>query len=161
MWVFLLLPVFCLHSRGTPLVTITIDAPVNATSPEVIHVTPLGATEVVTVGDQTPTSPTVTVTASEISDSATEQVIRIEVVNSEDWWSTEASQLHFPRELSVRLLLGFLGLSFLCGLGVSLFMILRWWHLNHSTKANLTPTPPTPTPPPGILIQQDFHQIVV
>jgi hypothetical protein len=60
-----------------------------------------------------------------------EQVIRIEVVqNSDNWWSG-SDELHFPEELSVRVLLSVLGLTFVCGLGVSVVMIAKWWQLNN------------------------------
>ena len=71
-----------------------------------------------------------------------EQVIRIEVVqNSDNWWSG-SEEVHFPNELSVRVLLGFLGLTFVFGLGVSVVMIAKWWQLNH------------------LKAESDFHRIV-
>ena len=125
---FLLLPflVCGLHSRSSPLVTITIDAPDAASSAA--------------------SSPAlVTAPASVDAASPGEQVIRIELVNQpDDWWSAE-SQLHFPKELSVRALLGFLALVFVCGLAVSAFLIGRWWQVK---------SPATPSAEPN------FHRIL-
>jgi hypothetical protein len=112
-----------LKNRGQPLVTITIDAPTNNTSlasGDFIHVTP-----VETASNST----------AEVMTDGGEQVIRIEVVNKEDWWSSE-SQLHFPKELGVRILLGFLVLTFFSGLFISVLMIIRWWHLHHPKESN-------------------------
>jgi hypothetical protein len=136
----LLIPIATsLNSRGQPLVTITIDAPSNSSSPsasgEVIHVTPVVAAEEFSTGSSS-SAPSVEIptlkVSSETGENSAEQVIRIELVNTEDWWSAEASQLHFPKELSVRLLLGFLGCTFLFGLGVSILMIIRWWQIHHA-----------------------------